>query len=52
MAEVTRVLNAIEQENAKTTDELLPLIYQELRFLAVQKMAQEKPGQTAQADHS
>ena len=52
MAEVTRILNAIERGNAKATDELLPVVYEELRFLAVQKMAQEKPGQTAQADHS
>ena len=49
MTDVTRVLNAIEQGDAKAADELLPLVYEELRLLAVQKMALEKPGQTLQA---
>jgi len=49
MADVTRILNAIDQGDSKATDELLPLVYEELRFLAAQKMAQEKPGQTLQA---
>ena len=49
MTDVTRVLNAIEQGDAKAANELLPLIYEELRLLAAQKMAQEKPGQTLQA---
>ncbi len=49
MTDVTRILNAIEQGDAKAADELLPLVYEELRLLAAQKMAQEKPGQTLQA---
>jgi RNA polymerase sigma factor (TIGR02999 family) len=49
MTDVTRILNAIERGDAKATHELLPLVYKELRFLAAQKLAQEKPGQTLQA---
>ncbi len=49
MTDVTRILNAIEQGNAKAADELLPLVYEELRRLAGQKMSQELPGQTLQA---
>ncbi len=49
MSDVTRILTAIEQGNARAADELLPLVYQELRCLAVQKMSQEPPGQTLQA---
>jgi len=49
MADVTRILNAIEQGDAGATEELLPLVYEELRLLATQKMAQEPPGQTLQA---
>ena len=49
MTDVTRILNAIEQGDARAADELLPLIYEELRVLAARKMAQEKPGQTLQA---
>jgi RNA polymerase sigma factor (TIGR02999 family) len=49
MTDVTRILNAIEQGDVKAADELLPLVYEELRFLAAQKMAQEPPGQTLQA---
>jgi len=49
MNEVTRIINAIEQGDAKEADKLLPLVYEELRRLAAQKMAQEKPGQTLQA---
>jgi RNA polymerase sigma factor (TIGR02999 family) len=49
MTDVTRILNAIERGDAKATDELLPLVYKELRFLAAQKLSQEKPGQTLQA---
>lgn len=49
MSDVTRILNAIEQGNEKAADKLLPLIYEELRFLAAHKMAQENPGQTLQA---
>ena len=49
MKDVTRILNAIEQGDAKAADELLPLVYEELRHLAGLKMSQEPPGQTLQA---
>lgn len=49
MTDVTRMLNAIEQGGAGATDKLIALVYEELRRLAAQKMAQEKPGQTLQA---
>ncbi len=49
MSDVTRILNAIEQGDEKASEKLLPLVYEELRLLALQKMAQEKPGQTLQA---
>jgi len=49
MTDVTRILNALEQGDAKAAEELLPLVYEELRLLAAHKMAQEKPGQTLQA---
>jgi RNA polymerase sigma factor (TIGR02999 family) len=49
MSDVTRILTAIEQGDAKAADELLPLVYEELRRLAAQKMSQERPGQTLQA---
>jgi len=49
MSDVTRILTAIEQGNARAADELLPLVYEELRRLAAQKMLQERPGQTLQA---
>ena len=49
MTDVTRILNAIEQGDAKAADELLPLVYEELRRLAGLKMSQEPPGQTLQA---
>jgi hypothetical protein len=49
MSDVTRILNAIEGGDPKAADELLPLVYEELRLLAAQKMAQERPGQTLQA---
>ena len=49
MTDVTRILNAIEQGDAKASDKLLPLVYEELRLLAAQKLSQEKPGQTLQA---
>jgi len=49
MSDVTRILNAIEQGHAKAADELLPLVYEELRLLAAQKMAQERSGHTLQA---
>jgi RNA polymerase sigma factor (TIGR02999 family) len=49
MTDVTRILSAIEQGDAGAAEQLLPLVYDELRKLAAQKMAQEKPGQTLQA---
>jgi RNA polymerase sigma factor (TIGR02999 family) len=49
MNDVTRILSAIEQGDAKAADELLPLVYEELRHLATHKMSKEKPGQTLQA---
>ncbi len=49
MADVTSILNAIEQGDPKAAEELLPIIYDELRHLAAQKMSQEPPGQTLQA---
>jgi RNA polymerase sigma factor (TIGR02999 family) len=49
MSDITRILNAIEGGDTKAADKLLPLVYEELRLLAAQKMAQEKPGQTLQA---
>ncbi len=49
MSDVTRILNAIERGEAKATDELLPLVYEELRVLAAQKLSHEAPGQTLQA---
>jgi RNA polymerase sigma factor (TIGR02999 family) len=49
MNEVTRILNAIEQGDRHASDELLPLVYDALRRLAAEKMAQESPGQTLQA---
>jgi len=48
MSDVTRILNAIEHGDAKAADELLPLVYEELRKLASYKMANEAPGQTLQ----
>ena len=49
MSDATRILNAIERGDAKATDELLPLVYEELRTLASQRLSGEKPGQTLQA---
>jgi RNA polymerase sigma factor (TIGR02999 family) len=49
MSDVTRILSAIEHGDAKATDQLLPLVYDELRRLAAQKLAHEKPGLTLQA---
>ncbi|MBI4664217.1 MAG: sigma-70 family RNA polymerase sigma factor [Verrucomicrobia bacterium] len=47
--DVTRVLNALDQGDPKAGEELLPLVYEELRKLAAYRMAQESPGQTLQA---
>src|SRR5437868_5697915 len=49
MSEVTRILSAIDQGDAHAAAQLLPLVNEELRKLAVQRLAQEKPGQTLQA---
>src|SRR5215813_7414645 len=49
MSEVTRILSAIEQGDPHAAEQLLPLVYEELRKLAAERMAQEKPGQTLQA---
>src|SRR2546423_7071365 len=49
MNEVTRILSAIEQGEPHAAEQLLPLVYDELRQLAAQKLAQETPGQTLQA---
>ena len=48
MSEVTHILSAIEQGDPTAAGQLLPLVYAELRQLAAQKLAQEKPGQTLQ----
>jgi RNA polymerase sigma factor (TIGR02999 family) len=49
MSEVTRILSAIERGDPHAAEHLLPLVYAELRELAAQKLAHEKPGQTLQA---
>jgi RNA polymerase sigma factor (TIGR02999 family) len=49
MTDVTGILSAIEQGDASAAEQLLPLVYDELRQLAAQRLAQEKPGQTLQA---
>jgi RNA polymerase sigma factor (TIGR02999 family) len=49
MSEVTQILNAIEQGDPSAAEQLLALVYDELRKLAAQRLAQEKPGQTLQA---
>src|SRR5437660_4038418 len=48
MTDVTRILSAIEEGDPHAAGELLPLVYDELRKLAAQRLAQEKPGQTLQ----
>jgi RNA polymerase sigma factor (TIGR02999 family) len=49
MTDVTHILSAIEQGDPQAAEQLLPLVYDELRKLASQKLAQERPGQTLQA---
>jgi RNA polymerase sigma factor (TIGR02999 family) len=49
MDDVTRILSAIEQGEPRAAEQLLPLVYDELRKLAARRLAQEKPGQTLQA---
>jgi RNA polymerase sigma factor (TIGR02999 family) len=48
MSEVTRILSAIDQGDPSAASQLLPLVYDELRKLAAQRLAQERPGQTLQ----
>ena len=49
MSDVTRILSQIEQGDPRAAEQLLPLVYNELRILAAAKLAQEKPSQTLQA---
>jgi ECF sigma factor len=49
MSQVTHILSAIEQGDPSAAEQLLPLVYQELRALAAQRLAQDKAGQTLQA---
>ena len=49
MTDVTRILSAIEQGDPHAAEQLLPLVYDELRKLAAQKLAKEEPGQTLEA---
>ena len=49
MADVTRILNSIENGDPRAAEELLPLVYDELRHLANRRLSQEQPGQTLQA---
>ena len=48
MSEVTQILDRVEHGDSRAADELLPLVYDELRKLATQRMGHEKPGQTLQ----
>ena len=49
MSDITQILSAIQQGDPSAAEQLLPLVYDELRKLAAQRLAQEKPGQTLQA---
>ncbi|HEV8070564.1 MAG TPA: ECF-type sigma factor [Planctomycetaceae bacterium] len=49
MSDVTRLLNSIDQGDSEASEQLLPLVYDELRRLAAHRMAQERPGQTLDA---
>ena len=49
MSDVTQILSAIEQGDQKASEQLLPLVYEELRKLAAHRMAQENPDHTLQA---
>lgn len=49
MSDVTRILSAIERGDPRAAEQLLPLVYDELRKLAARRLAQEKPGQTLEA---
>ena len=48
MSDVTRILSKIAQGDASASEDLLPLVYEELRRLAMYRMSNEKPGQTLQ----
>jgi RNA polymerase sigma factor (TIGR02999 family) len=48
MSDVTRILNAIDSGDPRAAEQLLPLVYEELRTLAAQRLAHEAPGQTLQ----
>jgi len=48
MSNVTRLLNRVEQGDREAADELIPLVYDELRRIAARKMSNETPGQTLQ----
>lgn len=50
MSNVTHILNASERGDARATDELLPLVYEELQLLAAQKLYHESPDQTRTGD--
>ena len=52
MSDVTQILSAIEQGDPSAAEQLLPLVYDELRKLATERMAQGKPGQALQATAS
>jgi ECF sigma factor len=49
MNQLTSILSAVEKGEPKAAEQFLPLVYDELRKLAAQRLAQEKPGQTLQA---
>ena len=49
MSDVTRILSQLENGDSSSSDQLLPLVYDELRKLAAARLPQEKPGQTLQA---
>ena len=49
MGDVTQILEAIDQGDPSASEQLLPLVYEELRVLAGQRLANEKPGQSLQA---
>src|SRR5438552_8488707 len=49
MNDVTQILDLVQQGDPSAADELLPLVYEELRRLAAQRLSQEKPGQTLDA---
>jgi ECF sigma factor len=49
MSDVTRILSQIEAGDPQAAEELLPLVYEELRKLAAARLGQERPGQTFQA---